>query len=838
MNCINKRFWLFILVFAVFVNTLQAQETLALKNVLSSFEQKFNVKFSYVNSALTNLELEGEVPDVSNLEEALTYLQSISILKVVPIDARFISIALKVEKLKICGRVVDENQESVPYVSIVVLGTKTGTTTNEQGEFYFEDLQVLDTVQFRFLGFQTLVKNGNYFFSNQEKKGACFNVQLEPSYEEINEIVLSQYISNSISKLKDGTFVLNTDKFNILSGQVDPDLLQTSLLFSGIESVNESVADINVRGGANDQNVVYWDQIRLYHASHFFGLISAVNPYLTSKISIVKDGTSAKFNNGVSSSIFLETATEISEKVLGGVGMNFLAADVFAKIPVTKNFEINTSYRKSNTDWFVSPTYESYFKKTFQNNDIGENMSQTSFNFHDINLSALLKIKEKHHLKANYIKVHNDLSFVENRANALQDALQQNTDAVGLWYRFQQTENLETQVQLYHSAYSLFSKNYQNNQEQILLQQNKVEENTLKVSEKITFSPSVFAEFGYQLNQTQVLNFANIDNPLYTRRQNGAMTNHALFAEGNFKKNRFFVRAGLRANYFQQLKEATLEPRLNVNYAVNHGLDFSLRFEKKSQYTSQVVEFLDDFLGVENRRWLVADENIPIVTSAQTSLGVHYKKNKHLFDVTIFYKKLQDLLISGQGFKNQIYDNRITGSQRGTGLEFLYNRKLEKSNFWLSYTYSHYKLDFKEISATSFLANTHTPHSVTLGANVELLKNIDTSISALLRSGTPYSKPVEGNETKKEGNTPLVNYGDLNVFQQKMYSRVDASLSYAFYKSDAYKGSLKVGIQNLFNQKNTINTYYILDEEDTSKTKKIALYSLGFTPNISLRMFF
>jgi hypothetical protein len=44
--------------------------------------------------------------------------------------------------------------------------------------------------------------------------------------------------------------------------QVDPDVLQSIQALPGVESTNESIANINVRGGTNDQNLMLWDNIK------------------------------------------------------------------------------------------------------------------------------------------------------------------------------------------------------------------------------------------------------------------------------------------------------------------------------------------------------------------------------------------------------------------------------------------------------------------------------------------------------------------------------------------------------------------------------------------------
>mgnify|MGYP000722388548 CR=1 FL=1 len=50
------------------------------------------------------------------------------------------------------------------------------------------------------------------------------------------------------------------------------------------------------------------------------------------------------------------------------------------------------------------------------------------------------------------------------------------------------------------------------------------------------------------------------------------------------------------------------------------------------------VDFQDDFLGVENRRWILANnEDIPIAKSVQGSAGIEFNHNNFLIDITRIY---------------------------------------------------------------------------------------------------------------------------------------------------------------------------------------------------------
>jgi hypothetical protein len=75
------------------------------------------------------------------------------------------------------------------------------------------------------------------------------------------------FTSLGLQKYIDGSTVLNTKKFGILPGLVDD--VQSIQALPGVESTNESIANINVRGGTNDQNLMLWDNIKMYHSGHF-----------------------------------------------------------------------------------------------------------------------------------------------------------------------------------------------------------------------------------------------------------------------------------------------------------------------------------------------------------------------------------------------------------------------------------------------------------------------------------------------------------------------------------------------------------------------------------------
>ncbi|MHB1145990.1 MAG: TonB-dependent receptor plug domain-containing protein [Lutibacter sp.] len=831
----RNKFW--VLLFIVLFSSIKvnSQNSFSFLEELKQVEIKFNVKFSYVISTVENIRLQAKISDISTLNEIITYINSKTFLIATKIDERFISIAPKQDNIKICGYLFDKDAKPINNASIIVAGKFYGTISNDSGEFTLENLKISDNIEFRYLGYKSILKNVNELISPISN---CIKLTMVEEEVALNEVYIKNYITNSLSKLNDGTIQLKTTNFNILSGQVEPDLLQTSQILPGVESPNESISNINVRNGVSDQNVIFWDNIKMYNPTHFFGLISAINPYLTKNISIIKNGTSAKYNDGVSSTILLETDNVSQKKLTGGIGVNFISYDGFIKVPVSDKLELKTSFRNSNNNWFSTPTYKAYFNKTFQNSAVSTTASNSDFSFYDVNVSLLYNLNAGNHLKVNYIKINNDLNYFEVEGSNLADKIKQNSDAVGITYNSKINSKIKVDISGYHSKYSLLSNNYQNNQQQLTIQENEVLENSIKATLNYTFNDYLILVTGYQLNETGVLSRTNVNDPLYNRVQRSVMINHSAFSEAKYTNDLWFMRAGVRLNYFDKINETTIEPRINVSYAFNKNLNFNAQFETKSQYTSQVIDYLDDFLGVETRRWVMADENIPLIKSQQFTVGGTFKKNSFLMDLSLFHKNITGILISGQGFQNQIQNKRLDGEQKSAGLEVLLNQRSKKAEFWLSYTFSASDLLFKQIAENYFPSNNDIRHSSTIGFNFHFNERLNTSISGVIKSGKPFTAINKDQETIQNGNFTDVNYAALNTERLKAYSRIDFSLNYLFLKTQHIQSNLKFGILNVLDKKQILDTYYVVDQNDSSKATQINIKSLEFTPNLSVRIAF
>lgn len=816
---------------------LQAQETLTFKNTITSLEKKFDVKFSYTNNSIELIKIDDTIDLLSyqTIDAIINYLNDATFLQVTKISERYISIALKKDLISICGYLVDEKNNPISDANILVFGKNQGTVSDATGYFELSNLQISDYVEIHHLSFENQLKNVNSFY---RKNKECSYINIFEQGILLDDVFIKNYILKSLQKTSDGTIKMNTEKFGVLGGQVEPDLLQTSQILPGLEASDESIANINVRNGASDQNVLYWDNIRMYHSSHFFGLISAINPFLTENISIIKSGTSAKYNDGVSSTFFLESDSKIKDKIQVGGGVNFISADAYIKAPINDKIQFNASYRKSINNIISTPTYNSYFEKTFQNNDIGRNAENTNFSFFDVNLNTIIKPNAKNTIQFNYIQINNLLRNREIEGSDLADEIDQKSNAFGAIYKYKASEKFQLNIDFYHTLYSLESDNYQNQQQQLIIQGNEVQENAIKTSGIYELDTKNRFEVGYQFTESGVLSNANIDDPFFIRIQKGVVLNNVVFGEYTYDHKKVTARLGLRYNHFSKINEQTIEPRINLSYKLSDDFTFIGNYEQKSQYTFQVIDFLDDFLGIENRRWVIVDETIPLIKSMQSAGGFTFNKNKFLIDVQAYYKQTNGILISGQGFQNQLRDRRLLGEQESYGLEFLLNKRFTKLNLWSSYTYGNSELLYAQIQENPFPSSNDIRHSLTAGIQYTFNDNFNFSLVSNIRSGRPYTIPISGNETTQNGNFTVVNYDILNAKRLESYSRFDFSASYSKLFNNGLKLDVKAGVLNLLNTEQTLYRYYIVDENDENRAKQIDVNSLKITPNMTCRIIF
>lgn len=846
----SNLFFVFLLFQGVYLHAQKEQETpIDLIAYIKSLEEDFDIKFSYINKDLEDLTV--TIPNnLVSLDDILGHIQSQFQIKAQKLNERYYTLT-KSTLVKVCGQVLDNFAENnIPGATVEVFETQIAQTTDANGAFSLTDIPRNATLKIRYLGFNTKYVTVEELL----KRGGCPTVLMSQHYEQLKEVIVYKFLTTGIIKETDASITLNTADFGILPGLIEPDILQTVQALPGIKSIDETVSDINVRGGTNDQNLILWNGIKMYQSGHFFGLISAFNPYLTDQITVYKNGTPTAYGDGVSSVIRMETRNELVDQFVGGAGFNFISGDVYGQVPITHNLGFQFSARRSTTDFLNTPTYTKFFDRAFQDSEVTNENNMTvddeisrseNFFFYDFSGKLLYDINARHQLRLNFISITNNLDYEETNFTDLETTnsrLDQTNLSVGGQLQSQWTDRFSSNLNVYYSRYNLDAESLFANQIQILLQNNRVTENALKFHSNYKVSDALNWENGYQYIETGIKNFTSVTQPDFLSNITGVIRIHAPYSEIGYRTegNTFVGRGGVRFNYIENLSTFTkflVEPRLNLSFRLSNHLRGEVLGEFKSQSTNQVIDLEQNFLGIEKRRWVLSDDSaLPVTKSKQGSIGINYDKNDFYLGLEGFYKQVDGISTSTQGFQNQNQFNGEIGSYDVKGLEFLINKKGHNYSTWLSYTFNKNDYTFETIVPPSFPNNLDIRHTVTF-AGTYTYNALKLSVGLNYRSGNPFTEPQDGDLALDTSVFPArINYKSPNSNRLPEYFRADASAIYKFNISQRIKANAGISILNMTNRRNSLNRYYRVTEENQIET--VESLSLGITPNVSFRVSF
>lgn len=741
------------------------------------------------------------------------------------------------EVIQLCGYIIDSESEQ-PLKDATITSTSAYALSDKNGYFEIDLKSKSEELTIRYIGFKTIERQAKYFDTKD-----CVTITMLIHQEVIAPVLIESYLVRGIDKRQDWTTSIDYDRFSLLPGLIESDVLQTAQALPSILSVDETVSNINIRGGSHDQNLILWDDIKMYQTGHFFGLISSFNPLMTQKASVINNGSDVALTDGVSGTIHMKTEKKIDSNFNGIFGVNFLNAELFSNIPIGNKSSLQVASRKSLDDLVRTPTYDVYFDRVTQDTEAENNVanvtnSNQEFNFYDASLRWLYQPSENDLIRLNFILINNELGFNEAAdINGIQRTrrsnVSQNTLAVGLKYKRQWNEKLSSSINIYNNEYKLEALNADVLNNQLQLQENNVSETSIQLNNSIEEDHWRF-NLGYQFTETEVINLNDIDLPRFVRRDEEILREHGAFGQAWYKSpdNTFSVRGGVRSNYLTRFEKLIIEPRLSIRTSIGKHINVEALGEFKHQSTSQIVNFQNDFLGIEKRRWQLTDnDSIPVLQSKQASVGITYKNKGWLLDIKAYYKTVAGITTQSQSFTTKYEFAKEKGNYDAYGFELLGRKNYGNFSSWLSYSYINNTYTFENLNEIEFPSNFDISHTVALGTTYS---NSSWNISAGInyRTGKPTSIPLSGNEIIDDN----INFDTANSERLLDYLRIDASALYKFKISNTFRSEIGASIWNISNRENAINNYYRINENDV--VNRFSRFSLGLTTNAVFRIFF
>jgi len=834
----------------LFNSPLSSQITVTqepLIDIIVAIEKRFDVRFSYTISTIEDLNIIPPNPNLS-LVETLDYLKVNTELDFKIIGQRYIAIftSIATGSLSICATIIN-TQTGLPIEDATVRGKSANVSTNKAGFFRLDGISGEEIITISYLGFDIKKMKGKDLVTQNK----CPLIFANISFNFLDTVILENYITKGISKNAEGSISISQKNFQILPSLIEPDVLQIAQIVPGVESVDETVSNINIRGGKNDEVLLLWNDIRMYQSSHLFGLISALNPNLTQNVTIFKNGTHPKYGEGVSGLISITSDNTIPENVTGGAGINLISVNLYLNIPASETFGITISGRTSINSGTGNPVYNQFYSRLFQNTIITNLNNKTSpglrstdedLSFYDVSIKGVWNISKKDKLTYNFLAINNILQFTElivaeNNSSSNQSLLEQSSNINGAQWQRNWNSKLSSKINWHGSNYLLEETNREVNTDSTTAQENEVKETEFKIEATYRFTQDLWSTAGYAYTDTNIINSKD---PLVST--NTSLRRNAYFLNTHWMQNNqnTILSVGVRHTSYLSFGKKMLEPRFNVFQKITKNFSVTISGEQKNQGVLQFTDVDNQFLGVENKRWILANnEDLPILKSKQIALGSTFKKRDWSLNAIIYYKKVNDISSGTQGFRNQLINTVTIGNYDAMGLEFSMNRKSKNLNLWLSYSFVESDYDFPEITPAKFRNNFAIKHSVNIAATFDH-KSFLFSLGSTFKTGNPYTSVVEGNEIVFVNKEPMINYNAPNSSTLGNYFRTDFSAAYTFKIDETFRGKVNLALINIFDRKNALETYYRLttDETNENSINKIEQFSLGFTPNISFQIFF
>lgn len=806
-------------------------------DVIDTLEHRFSVSFSFADDDLVTTKV--ILPsDTLTLQECLNYLAINTNLEFSFISERYI--AIKKKSIVLCGYIKD-SESNTSLVNATILFEDNIILSDSSGFFEIKnpDLTSVQNVIIRFVGYHPR------HITISELAGLdCGTLQMKPQTAILKEVTVTNYPIPGISKLAEGSLEINTVELNLLPGLIQPDVLLAIQSIPGVQSIDESVSQINIRGGSTDQTLLLWNDIRMYQYGHFFGLISAPNPFLTRKVTLTKNGTSAARGDGVSGMINIQSINT-SEEFKVETGLSMLDTDFIIKKPIGSSSQIILSARRSINDLIVTPTYKQYFNRAFRNTEVIRNSSidslienNQSFRFYDWSITFRSRMNTRNHLEFNLLSTSNSLEYAENevlngRLTSRTSSLQNDILLLGLKYDFFINSKIKLTSNSSLSTYNLnaINANVLNNQQ--LRQENEVIDFSVDLNTLHSISSRFEVVNGYQFNEKGISNLEDVNNPQFRRFKKEVLRTHSIFSEATYITSSYAtnIRLGFRGNLYHEFDRFTFEPRLSINHTFKNDLSMEILAERKSQSSTQIVDLQNDFLGVVKRQWRLSnEESIPLMISNQISTGLYYSFRGALLSLETYYKVVDGITSQSQEFQNQFEFASTSGSYRAKGIEFLAKKQFKTLSVWLSYHLSNNNYRFKDLIVDDFPSNYQINHFSSVGLSYSKSK-LEVSAGVTWFSGRPFTEPQSVSTSNND-----IEYKSPNSSNLPNYFRFDFSSKYNFKLGKETRVQIGCSIWNFSNQTNTLNSFYRLDENNS--IERFNQQGLRITPNVSMRAWF
>ncbi|MEM9649335.1 MAG: TonB-dependent receptor plug domain-containing protein, partial [Bacteroidota bacterium] len=690
-------------------------------------------------------------------------------------------------------------------------------------------------VQTQAIGIETIQKRVIMY------SDGSLDFNLADSAEQLDEVVVESSRIQNVENVIAGVLELDVAEIKTIPLVLgERDILKTAITLPGITNAGEGSSGYNVRGGRTDQNLFLLDKAVIYNPSHFFGIFSALNPFVTGNVTIYKGNIPSEYGGRLSSVFDIGTKEANTEKFTGEAAIG----------PVTSNLTIETPIVKNKSGILLGgrTTYSNWILRSLD--DVELKNSEASF--FDIIAKYNDKLNENNTLEATAYLSRDAFSITSDSVYSYRNRL------FSLKWNHQLNEKNSLGVSLSNSQYD-FNIEFDGEEDRNFDLGYRINETELKLKVLSLFNDSHSINYGiasklYNVDPGYIdpIGTNSIIEPLEIQREKGLES--AVFVSDHLTINdKLSMDIGLRYSLFAALgkssqpiyaedapksAETLLEVRefdsneiietyggLEGRFSARYFLfpDFSIKGSYNNTY--QYIHTLSNNTTVSpTDTWKLSDLNVEPQRAEQFSLGLFKNFDDGNFEMSLegYYKKSKNLLdykVGAQLLLNESIETEVLqGEGKAYGVEFLIKKNEGKLNGWLGYTYSRSftKLDSPFIeeqvnNGEYFPSNFDKPHDLSLVTNYKFTKRFSLSANFVYQTGRPVTFPI-GTYFLEGVEYPL--FSDRNKFRIPDFYRLDLSFNIeGNHKIKKFAHSFwNISVYNVLGRNNPYSVFFVTDD--------------------------
>lgn len=735
------------------------------------------------------------------------------------------------QHVSVKGIVQDTEGEALPFANIFVLPDSIVMPSDAEGNFSIMLMPGRKNILISYAGYEI----ARSIINIEKDTTIHFSISWQTGHQldevTINTLRYSQKILTQSTRT--GTTILTYDDINAIPAiGGEADIIKTLQLLPGAVRGMDGSADLFVRGGAADQNLVLLDGAPIYNASHLFGFLSVFNPDILEKAEAIHGGFPAEYGGRLSSIIDITSKNRIAQntKAMGSIGL--IASRIYIEQPLVKD---------KASIWVAGRrTYIDQAAKV-----IGENVP---YFFYDLNGKVMANIGKRDHIAFSHYggKDIFDLYRDNDDGKGFMTSYESGNNSQSLQWQHRSSRDWETNLNIIRSSFQYDINNSFGDNELIAFS------NIEDIGAKLSFEKEAFWKEGALKTGVEWTRHALSPNVVNTKGNAYGLpeksttpgkTLHEMAAYIHQDwplSTKLLINTGFRGSLalVGNKEYFTPEPRVSARYALANGQAVKLSYSRMAQYIHRVS---NSAISMPTDIWYPVTDSILPQHSHQFSLAwQNFLAPHHLYiGVEAYYKAMENQIDYEEGtnlFLNPNFGSKlIQGRGQAYGLEFLLRKEAGKLTGWLSYTLSWSWRQFDGINKGGwFPARYDRRHNGAIVMQYQLHKRWKASLVWEYISGARFTPVVAQYVTSSPtltGMDLIPIFSGINEVKLSDTHRLDLGIKYGSKPGKAFRWQWFIGVNNAYNRTNPIGIIIEKDEAGIFRYVQPGLF--GLLPFIS-----